>query len=129
MATRGTGVHGPAVEPFRCDVSYHDRRAVLALAGEMDMANAPGLLQDVLTVLDRPVLGITLDLQRVTYVDSCGIGTLVAAQYRATQRGIAFELTGVPDQARRIFEITDLAELFGLTDPSTVAGVDESDSA
>jgi anti-anti-sigma factor len=58
-----------------------------------------------------------LNLERVSYVDSSGVGALVAAQYRAAQRGMSFALVGVSDQARRIFEITDLAELFGLTEP------------
>ncbi len=102
--------------PFRCDVSYAGDRARVAVRGELDLENAPDLLRDVVRILERPVASITVDLARVTFIDSSGLATLVAAQHRALQRGIAFELTSVPKQARRIFEITNLAELFGLAD-------------
>jgi anti-sigma B factor antagonist len=78
--------------------------------------NSPGLLREVLTNLELPISTMTLDLALVTYVDSSGLGTLVAAKHRADQRGIAFQLRGVSEQTRRIFEITDLAEMFGLAD-------------
>ena len=77
---------------------------------------APGLLNEVIRTLDRPVSHLTIDMGRVTFVDSSGIATLVAAQHRARQRDITFELESVPVQARRIFEMTDLAEMFGLDD-------------
>jgi anti-sigma B factor antagonist len=106
----------PAAPPFRYDIEHIDHRAEVAVRGEMDLVNAPGLLREVLANLELPISTMTLDLALVTYVDSSGLGTLVAAKHRADQRGIAFRLVGVSDQTRRIFEITDLAEMFGIAD-------------
>jgi anti-anti-sigma factor len=113
-----TVAHGlvPAPPPFRCDVSYAGDGAVVAVRGELDMENAPRMLSDVVAVLEHHVSSLTVDLARVTFVDSSGLAALVAAQHRARQRDVAFELTSVPDQTKRIFEITHLAELFGLAD-------------
>ena len=115
VVSRDLGPDIPPAEPFQIEVSHLNDRALIAVAGEMDMSNSPGLLREVLAVLERPLTGITVDLGRVSYLDSAGVGTLVAAHYRAAERGIPFELVGVSDHARRIFEITDLMELFGLT--------------
>ncbi len=113
-----TAAHGlvPAAPPFRCDVSYAGDGAIVAVRGELDMQNAPRMLRNVVAVLEHGVSSLTVDLARVTFVDSSGLATLVAAQHRALQHDIAFELTSVPQQAKRIFEITHLAELFGLAD-------------
>ncbi len=101
---------------FRCDVSYAGDRARVAVRGELDLENAPHLLRYLVLIVERGVSSVTVDLARVTFLDSSGLATLVAAQHRALQRDISFELTSVPKQAKRIFEITNLAELFGLTD-------------
>jgi len=106
----------PTAPPFRYDIVQIDDRAEVAVRGELDLDNSPGLLRDVLANMELPISAVTLDLERVTYVDSSGLGTLVAAKHRADQRGIAFTLVGVSPQTRRIFEITDLAEMFGIAD-------------
>jgi anti-sigma B factor antagonist len=106
----------PTALPFRYDIVHIEDRAEVAVRGEMDLDNSPGLLREVVANLELPLSTMTLDLALVTYVDSSGLGTLVAAKHRADQRGIAFQLVGVSEQTRRIFEITDLVEMFGLAD-------------
>ncbi len=113
-----TVAHGlvPSPPPFRCDLSYAGDGVVVAVRGELDLQNAPRMLREVDAVFEHAVSSLTVDLARVTFVDSSGLATLVAVQHRALQRDIAFELTSVPEQTKRIFEITHLAELFGLAD-------------
>jgi anti-sigma B factor antagonist len=104
------------VPAFHYEILQIDDRAEVAVHGELDLDNSPGLLRDLVLNMELPISTVTLDLAQVTYVDSSGLGTLVAAKHRADQRGIGFRLVGVSGQTRRIFEITDLAEMFGLTD-------------
>jgi anti-anti-sigma factor len=54
-----------------------------------------------------------LDLTRVTYFGSNGIGALITAEALAHDHGV--ELTIEPSRiVRRVFEITGLAEFFGM---------------
>jgi anti-sigma B factor antagonist len=117
-------VPAPTAPPFGYAVVHIDDRAEVAVRGELDLGNSPGLLRDLLADMEIPISAITLDLERVTYVDSSGLGALVAAKHRADQRGIAFTIVGVSAQTRRIFDITDLAEMFGIADSPDVDAVE-----
>lgn len=53
--------------------------------------------------------GIVLDLSRVTYMDSTGLASVVAASRKAEERGQAMKLVLAPDGAtRNAFSITQL---------------------
>jgi anti-sigma B factor antagonist len=101
-------------EPFRCDVSYIDSRAVVLPRGELDLSTAPLLLREVLASLALPVAAVTVDLRHVSFLDSSGIQALLTAQGEAHERHIAFVLSSVQPQALTVLEVTGLAESFGL---------------
>jgi anti-sigma B factor antagonist len=100
--------------PFDCDVSYAEDRAIVVPQGELDLAAAPALLREVRSCLSLRVVGVIVDCEGVTFLDSAGVHALVAAHREAVEHGIAFTLTSVPLQARKVLEITGLAESFGL---------------
>lgn len=57
--------------------------------------------------------GIVLDLSQVTYMDSTGLATVVAASRSAADRGQAMKVVLAPDGAtRRAFSITQLDRIF-----------------
>lgn len=101
--------------PFRCDVSYVDEHATVAVRGELDLATAPVLLREVLATLVLPVDAVTVDLALVTFLDSSGIHTLLVAKSNAEERGIAFTLASVSRQGHLVLEVSGLSEHFGLT--------------
>ena len=60
----------------------------------------------------KPALPVILDMSRVEYVPSLGLGALVGLMRRLRQDGHRFVLVGVQHQVRILFSITRLDKLF-----------------
>jgi anti-anti-sigma factor len=91
---------------------------VLALTGELSLAEAPRLehrLEEVIT--DAPAT-IIVDLGGVEFIDSTGLSVLVRAQQQASERSITLGVVNPPPQATRLLSLTGLAERLTLPDPT-----------
>lgn len=78
----------------------------IALRGELDMATAP-ILDDQLLVSHRDgARAILLDLRDVTFIDSSGLHALVRAFRRSEQDGHRLLLVGASPNTRRLCEMT-----------------------
>ena len=77
-----------------------------AVAGEMDLFGAPELKSIV-----EPERDVILDLSRVTFLDSTGVGLLLASTKRARARGHRFALrTNASEPVMQILDITGVRE-------------------
>jgi anti-sigma B factor antagonist len=65
-------------------------------------------------VLDERATRITVDLLRVTFLDSTSLGVLVGAAKRAHARGGRIVLVADDPRTLRVFEITGLGGVFAL---------------
>ena len=75
-----------AQEHLRIEVRHEPDRAVLALAGELDMASAP-LLERAMEDEGLASTGmIVLDLQHLEFIDSTGLRIILAARRRCVER-------------------------------------------
>jgi anti-sigma B factor antagonist len=99
---------------FHCNVLAVKDQAVLAVHGDLDLATAPQFSRVASTACDMPVSALTVELSRVTFLDSSGIQALVTARNAACERGLEFRLESVPRQARKVLELCQLIEYFGL---------------
>jgi len=84
------------VDPFR-------ERYLAALAGE----------PDVRTVI--------LDLGGITFLDSSGLGALIALLKRTTESGGDIKLVGLRKEVRLVFEITRAYKIFDIFDSTEEA--------
>jgi anti-sigma B factor antagonist len=101
--------------PFRCQrYRVCDRVALVAVAGEVDLATAPKLRSVLLGALEPDVPDLIVDLTEVTLVDSTGLSALVACWHRAGELGGTVGLAGVSPSVRKVFELTTLDQLLGL---------------
>jgi anti-anti-sigma factor len=80
---------------------------VVALLGELDIAGAPSLEEELLRVETGDAPSIIIDLGELEFIDSTGIRLLVMAAERCDDGRLSL-LRG-PKQVHRVFEITDLA--------------------
>lgn len=96
------------------------RCAVLALAGELDVNGAADLRERLGRMIpDGPVV---VDMRGVSFIDSMGLGALIAAQQRSG-RTDRLPIVVNPDQepVRRLFEITNLDRIFCICDDMDAA--------
>lgn len=114
--SRGSPMRGSPEIGLEVSWSIEGPHLVIALAGEIDAANADSLPDVVIGALsdDRSVL---VDLAAVTFLDSSLLRALVQCRSRLADTGVECRVRNPTAQARRIFEITALTDL--LLDEST----------
>jgi anti-sigma B factor antagonist len=117
-AYAGTRPEAPAA---RLDVRRvdHPLGVVLTLAGELTLATAP-VLQKRLDHAMRGKAAVVIDLSRLRFIDSSGLGMLVAAERQLRDSGGQLVLVRGPQAVHRPFELTGLDSHFEFCDsPST----------
>ena len=98
------------LDPFRVESVRNERHAVVVVAGDLDAATAPRLQAELAQLAEEGIDRIVLDLRRMPFVDSFGLGVIVSAKKRLSQQGNALCLVAGVDQRtlRRVLEITGL---------------------
>ena len=97
-------------DPFRVESVRNERHAVVIISGDLDAATAPRLHAELTQLAADGVDRVVLDLRRMTFVDSFGLGVIVSAKRRLSQDGNALCLVADADQRtlRRVLDITGL---------------------
>jgi anti-anti-sigma factor len=103
--------------PARLDVRRvdHPLGIVLTLAGELDLATAPVLQERLDATLHRGAV-VVIDLSRLRFIDSSGLGMLVQAERQLRESGGQLVLVRGPRAAHRPFELTGLDSYFEFCD-------------
>jgi HptB-dependent secretion and biofilm anti anti-sigma factor len=94
------------------DIIHDGSAAEVRLAGRLTFAEN-GRFRTVLSRLQAKVSErVTLDLSRVDYIDSAGLGLLLVARDAVAGQGGRAELQGACGQVGRIFALARFPELF-----------------
>lgn len=104
----GQEAQQPGDDDFEVDLTRHDGIDVVTARGTLDIASAVRL-RHVLTdpvLCSQPV--VVVDLNAVTFLDSTGIGTLVAGRRATQDRGARFVVVCDDGQALRTLKIVRL---------------------
>ena len=88
-------------------------RPVVAVSGEVDVYSAPAL-RDGLTELLESGTSVVVDLTEVGFLDSTGLGALVAARNDAEDQDAELVLRAPSDRVRRILDVTGLLDVFAI---------------
>jgi anti-sigma B factor antagonist len=93
---------------LKIDSVKGDESITVVAEGELDIATAP-LLRDELTALyDQDHRQVSLDLSGVKYIDSTGFGIIVGAHKHLTANGGNLWLSGASPQVRRLLVLMGL---------------------
>lgn len=96
---------------FSASCNTTDGVARIALRGELDGATFQILEAHLARLEDDNALTIMLDLQELTFIDSCGLRTFLLAKGRATANNHQLVLVGASASARRLFDLTGTLSL------------------
>lgn len=89
-------------------------RSVLELAGELDLATAPGLAK---AIADASGSGhVLVDLSRLVFIDSSGLRVLLDAARSAQSDGWRLELRRGPETVQRVFTLSSTERLLPFVD-------------
>jgi anti-sigma B factor antagonist len=84
----------------------------VALRGDVDIVVADDLLTRLSAIIDdEATTRVVVDMSRVQFWDSSGIGALVAAARRASERGTPLVVGAMSAQVRQILHLTGLLDL------------------
>lgn len=84
---------------------------ILDLEGQMTLSGdeKPVLLEEVRRLLQQGRRKVVLNLSRVSYVDSTGIGEIVGAYTRVVRGGGQLGLCGVSTRTQELLDTTNVA--------------------
>jgi anti-sigma B factor antagonist len=118
-----TGSSSAAERPSALTVDAQDGRdhASLRLTGDLDLSSAPQFEQALERALATPPKRLTIDLQGLSFVDSCGLRSILTAQRACEQAACALTLIA-GEQAKRLFDLTGVSESLPLEDPPGAPG-------
>jgi anti-sigma B factor antagonist len=95
---------------FELSATVEGEWAVLAPSGEVDLATAPAVRERLNELADGGARHLVVDLARVSFLDSIGLGVLVAAYRRWRDRDPpgSLRLAGASDPVARVLALTGL---------------------
>ncbi len=84
----------------------------LALKGDVtDIETWDEFSQDLTAAIDAKVDKLVLDMERVTYLNSSALGSIVSAQQKVTEREGEMVLVNVSKKLLQFFELYNLTEI------------------
>jgi anti-sigma B factor antagonist len=84
-------------------------RTILRVSGELDLYTAPRLREAVVGATDDGATDVVVDLDDVSFIDSSGLGVLVACLKRVRERGGSFAVVaGESSPLHRLLALTGL---------------------
>jgi len=94
------------------ETSEADGRAVVRVAGDVDIDTAPRLRAAVVDLLDRGNRALAVDVSHVDFIDSTGLGVLVGALKETQDRDGTLELICRQRRMLNLLHLTGLDEAF-----------------
>jgi anti-sigma B factor antagonist len=101
--------------------SEREGGAQIALSGELDIATAPRLEEEVRRLEGEGRKLIVVDLRGLQFMDSSGLRALLSADTRARERGARLVIVRGDERIQRVLRITRLDERLEIVDDAADA--------
>jgi anti-sigma B factor antagonist len=110
----------------RVDIKVNVREAqgdtfVVDLNGEIDVYTSPKVKDAIGDLIDKGHYNLVINLEKVRYIDSTGLGVLIGGLKRVREHGGTVNLVCTNPQIKKIFDITGLVKIFGIYDDEDAA--------
>ncbi|HEY1821877.1 MAG TPA: STAS domain-containing protein [Trebonia sp.] len=107
----------------RFPAMWSGQTAVVTAAGDVDLTNAEGLRDALLTALNAGARGLVVDMTATTFLDSAGVTALVRASRRASASDAVLRLAVTAPAVLRVLNLVGLDQLISVY-PSVAAALD-----
>jgi anti-anti-sigma factor len=121
VTERGVSDAG-AGPPPTLTTDFDGRVLVARVQGDIDVANAEDLAAEIAAAVPNAALGVVIDLERVTYLDSSGVRMIFVLADRLQHRQQALRVAA-PASAplRRVLDLVDLGATVPLVETADQA--------
>lgn len=85
---------------------------ILQVQGDVDLYNVGELKSAIFKKVEEEVPSLIIDMENIQYMDSSGVGALVAGQKRMRGNGGKFALLNVQVDIMSIFQLASLDKFF-----------------
>ncbi len=89
---------------------------ILDIAGEIDLYNAPEIKDIINTLIEDKKYNVIINLEKVTYIDSSGIGALISSLSNLKKYQGGLKIINVFASVKKVFELTKLTSFFEIYD-------------
>jgi anti-anti-sigma factor len=94
------------------NIRDHGEHKILGISGEVDLYNVGELKKTLFAVTEGTVQSVVVDMKNVNYMDSSGIGALVAGQKKMRAHGGRFALMNIHEDVLNILKLATLDKFF-----------------
>jgi anti-anti-sigma factor len=96
------------------DIDGGDKLTVVSPVGDLDLATAPALREVLIELVAAGMAQVVVDLADVTFIDSSGLGILVAAAKRMEAANGRLAIRNPRPQAQQVLELTGVDQVLGV---------------
>lgn len=96
------------------NTTINDKNATVTVEGEVDVSCASDLTDALEAVLADAPTSVDVDLAQVPYIDSTGIGVLVAAAHRAAEAGSELTVSHPQPNVLRVLTLLGVGSEFNV---------------
>ena len=94
---------------------------ILELEGRLDASSSKTLKDKVQSLVEQQRVKMVLDMGEVDFIDSSGLGVLVATLRSTNKKGGDVKIASLQSSIRAIFELTRLHRVFEIFDTADAA--------
>ncbi len=98
------------------DTRTEGEHTVVAVGGEIDVYTAPRLREALIDLVDAGTYHIVVDVEKVEFLDSTGLGVLVGGLKRVRAHNGSLQVVCTQERLLKIFRITGLTKVFSIHD-------------
>lgn len=99
---------------MQINVRNENNVPVVDLTGEVDAYTSARFREAIIELIESGAASLVINMERVEYIDSSGLGALVGGLKRASEREGKIVIVCSNPQIRKVFEITGLEKVFHL---------------
>ncbi|MGK5554661.1 STAS domain-containing protein [Actinomadura kijaniata] len=97
---------------FSAEHRRYGDRTIVALGGDIDVSTSGRLRETLLGLVEDGARHLVVEMDRVTFLDSTGLGVLVGVFHRLRALGGTLVFAGGTSRVRDVFHVTQLTKIF-----------------
>lgn len=104
---------------IRLKTSSQGSWTVVDVGGEIDLFSAPQLKERIAQLVDEGNERLVINLEKVNFMDSTGLGVLLGALKRVREREGSLAIVCPPGPVHRVLTLTGLHKVFSIYESLT----------